>query len=58
MQEGIFSSTNTQHSLEYPGVGFYTSKILFKTAMFEKSAFQCSTLPGLNPISGVQAYFI
>ena len=57
-QEGICTSTNTQHSLEYPGVGFYTSKILCKTAMFEMSAFQYSTSPGLNPISGVQAFFI
>ena len=30
MQEGICSSMNTQHSLEYSGVGFYTSKILCK----------------------------
>ena len=54
MQERNGSSMNTQHSLEYPGVGFYTSKILCKTAMFEMSVFQCSTSPGLNPIFGVQ----
>ena len=53
MQEGICCSMNTQYSLEYLGVGFYTSKILRETAMFEMSAFQCSTAPGLNPISGV-----
>ena len=58
MQEGICSSKNTQHSLEYQGLGFYTSKILRKTAMFEMSAFQYSTSPGLKSIPGVQAYFI
>ena len=60
MQDRICSSTNAQYSLEYPGVGFYISKIhvLRKMGMSEMSAFQCSTSPGLNPISGVEAYFI
>ena len=50
--EFVLKNKNYQNinTTEYPGVGFYTSKILHKTAMFEMSAFQCSTSPGLNPV--------
>ena len=50
MWEGIICSSSTiiQHSKEYPGVGFYTSKILRETAEFEMSAFHGSTSSGSN----------